>query len=661
MSVQAAVFRSHRGTATQSHGATTALTAIALFAVGMSGGGFDIPERHIIGIVAWLFVLGSLPFVPRPRRPVAIVALALGALALLSGLSSLWSESAERSVLELTRVLAYLGLFLAAALTVQRTGTRRPIAAGLTLGFAGLLLMAVLSRLVPGWFPAQELQQVRPEIRPRLTYPLNYWNGVGALAAMAVPFFLYWATRAEVGARIRGLAAAALPMTGLTLYLTFSRGGLVGALLAAGVFLIASPTRWAALRPLALGLAGTLPPVLLVKSYRALNDGLLDTGQAHTQGDRVLVVLVFVSVAVWAVSPLLERFDVESRIPRLPRVRTRVAAVTALVVVAFLALAVVAFGNVGSRWESFRGGADAPGSGQIEGRYFSASGNGRYEYWAASIDAFKTRPIAGRGAGTWDYWWLRHATIEAFVRDSHSQWFDTIAELGLLGVALVAAVLGSILWLAIAALRRVRGDEAALGASLLAAIATFLVSTSIDWVWEIPAIAGTFFIIAGLAVAGGSRPGRANPVTRRLTARLGAGAAIALFAWVAVCVQALPLLSTWQLRASQADAGRSDWKQAVEHADSARSLQPWAAGPEIQLALVQRSANNYDGAIDNARSAVRREPTNWRTWLVLANIENDVGLRNNYARDLEIARSLNPRSRYWQSIGFALPPDQLPH
>ena len=46
---------------------------------------------------------------------------------------------------------------------------------------------------------------------------------------------------------------------------------------------------------------------------------------------------------------------------------------------------------------------------------------------------------------------------------------------------------------------------------------------------------------------------------------------------------------------------------------------------------------------------------------MLANIENEIGLFDDYARDLKIARSLNPRSRYWQSIGFALPPDQLPH
>ena len=647
--------------ATRSHRAAVAVTAIALFAVGMRGGGFDIPERHIIGIIAWLVVLLSLPFVPRPRRPVAIVALALAGLALLSGLSSLWSESAERSVLEMTRVLGYLGLFLAAALTAQRMSSRRPVVTGLTLGFVGLLLMAVLSRLEPGLFPAQELQQVRPEIRPRLTYPLNYWNGVGALAALAVPFLLYQATRADLGPRIRALGAAAMPLTGLVLYLTFSRGGLVAAVLAAGVFLLASPTRWGALRPLAIGLVGAAPLVLLVKSYRALNDGLLDTDEARSQGHKVLALLVVVSLSAWAISPLLERIDVRSRLPRVSRVHARVAGIAAIVVVGSLALAVVSFGDVSNRWESFRGAADKPGSAQIEGRYFSASGNGRYEYWSASIDAWKTKPIAGRGAGTWDYWWLRHATVEAFVRDSHSQWFDMIAELGVLGVALVLAVLGSILWFAIAARRRVGGDEAALAACLLAAIVAFLLSTSIDWVWEIPAIAGTFFVIAGLAVAGGHQTVRRSPVTRRWTARLGAGAAIALFAWVAICAQALPLLSTWQLRASQDAARHEDWQSAIQHADSARSLQPWAAGPQIQLALSQRAANDNKGALANAQSAVRNEPTNWRAWLVLANIENDLGLRAEYGRHLRVARSLNPRSRYWQSIGFVLPADQLPH
>jgi hypothetical protein len=652
MNATASVPRSHRVAA--------ALTAIALFAVGMRGGGFDIPERHIIGIVAWLFVLASLPFVQRPRKPVAIVAVLLGVLALLSGVSAFWSESAEHSVYEATRVLSYLGLFLAAALATQGLGTRKPMVTGLAFGMGGLLLMGVLSRLEPALFPAQELQQVRPEIQPRLTYPLNYWNGVAALAAMAVPFFVYHATRIDLGPRLRAIAAAALPMTGLALYLTFSRGGMVAAVLAAGVFLIASPTRWAAVKPLALGLVGALPLVLLVRSYRALNDGLIETDAARSQGHRVLIALIVVTAIVWFVSPRLERFDIESRIPRIPRLRARVAGTAAIVILGSLVLAVVASGDVGDRWESFRGGADAPASGRIEGRYFSASGNGRYEYWSAALDAWESKPVFGRGAGTWEYWWLRHATIEAFVRDSHSQVFDTLAELGVFGLLLVLAIFVAIVWFAIAARRRVSGDDAAIAACLLGAIAAFLLSTSIDWVWEIPALAGTFFVIAGMALAGRQQPARRAPVTRRWTAGFGAGAAIALFAWGSICLLALPLLSTLQLRASQNAARDGDLQKAVDRADSARSLQPWAAGPKIQLALVQRARNDYGGAERTAQEAVRNEPTNWRAWLVLANIENDTGQADNYARHLTIARSLNPRSRYWQSIGFSLPPEQLP-
>jgi Flp pilus assembly protein TadD len=142
---------------------------------------------------------------------------------------------------------------------------------------------------------------------------------------------------------------------------------------------------------------------------------------------------------------------------------------------------------------------------------------------------------------------------------------------------------------------------------------------------------------------------------------MGAIAAVlALFAWAAICAEALPLLSQWQLDHSQAAVRRGEFEEARKTAERARSLQPWAVTPKIQLAQALAEGGRADEALFPARDAVRTEPTNWRTWLVLANIENRLGGTADYDRHLRIARSLNPRSSYWQAINFSLPPDQLP-
>ena len=54
--------------------------------------------------------------------------------------------------------------------------------------------------------------------------------------------------------------------------------------------------------------------------------------------------------------------------------------------------------------------------------------------------------------------WLRDRTVPEVVRDAHSIWLETAAELGLVGLALLAALVGGV---ALAAVRARRGGAAA--------------------------------------------------------------------------------------------------------------------------------------------------------------------------------------------------------
>ena len=75
----------------------------------------------------------------------------LAAFAVWTALGIGWSESAERSVIELARVPRILGV-LALALAVQgRDGLRRTVAA-VGAAIAVIAAIALLSRLHPAWF-----------------------------------------------------------------------------------------------------------------------------------------------------------------------------------------------------------------------------------------------------------------------------------------------------------------------------------------------------------------------------------------------------------------------------------------------------------------------------------------------------------------------------
>ena len=42
----------------------------------------------------------------------------------------------------------------------------------------------------------------------------------------------------------------------------------------------------------------------------------------------------------------------------------------------------------------------------------------RWQLWGSAIDEFETKPLVGRGAGSFESWWLRHGSIPLFVKDA---------------------------------------------------------------------------------------------------------------------------------------------------------------------------------------------------------------------------------------------------
>jgi O-antigen ligase len=79
------------------------------------------------------------------------------------------------------------------------------------------------------------------------------------------------------------------------------------------------------------------------------------------------------------------------------------------------------------------------------------------------------------------------------VRDAHSLYLETAAELGLVGLALLLALAGSV---AVAARR-----AAPAAAGPVAVLAAYGLHAGVDWDWELPALTLVALVLAGLVLA----------------------------------------------------------------------------------------------------------------------------------------------------------------
>jgi len=112
----------------------------------------------------------------------------------------------------------------------------------------------------------------------------------------------------------------------------------------------------------------------------------------------------------------------------------------------------------------------------------------RPAYWRVAVEDASDHALLGSGAGTFDDVWLERRPIPRFAQDAHSLYLETVAELGVVGLALLLCVLVAPLVAVVTT-----GDQTRV-ATAAAAYAVFLVHAGLDWDWEMPVT-----VVAGLA------------------------------------------------------------------------------------------------------------------------------------------------------------------
>jgi hypothetical protein len=607
--------------------ATAFVIAAALPAyLAARGAGYDLVVRQEFGLVLWAAIGGAIALgvLPRTRLTwlLASPLIAGGALALLSLLSLSWTGSSEHTFAEVARVLIYVGVVALAVLGLNRY-TWRAAALGLGAAAIGICVLAIVSRLAPGAFddPVRAFFDT-----DRLSYPLNYWNAVAAWGAMTIAMGLAWSANSRQRA-IRAVGLGAVPVAGLAVYLTYSRGGVVSTAVAAVTVLALSRSRWTA--ALHAGVAGiaTGIVILVARGQPAIADATSGAGGVTVA---LALVTAIAACAVVAVVTRVAGIDHVRLSSRLARIIVPVGLLVAVVAVAAGGHSLISRG-----WREFENQRTVSVGTDPAERLTSVGGT-RHDVWAAALDAFDAHPLGGTGSGTFEFWWATHGSGHEFVRDAHSLYLEEMAELGLPGLLVLLAFLGTTLGLAVRGrVRARRSSEVAAAVAMCSAAIVFLVQAGVDWMWEETAV--------GVLGLGAMAIGAAalNDRRRRGGAWLGARGMLVGLALVAALLEVPGLVSGSREGQSEAALRAGDVAQARTLAGQAVSAEPWAATPYEQRAATEVRANDPRGARADLEHAISNEPADWRQHLQLSQVELELDHAAAAHRQFDQARRLN--------------------
>ncbi|MFL5770341.1 MAG: O-antigen ligase family protein, partial [Chloroflexota bacterium] len=220
---------------------------------------------------------------------------------------------------------------------------------------------------------------------------------------------------------------------------------------------------------------------------------------------------------------------------------------------------------------------------------------GRFELWSAAIGLGLARPVFGNGPGTWQD--LRASfpiddAATAALFTAHNSVLHVFAETGIVGLASVAFLVGTIAWLAVRAVRAAQTTtERGFALAAIASLVAVGVHSLVDPLFGVPAVAVlTVFVIARL-----DRPAIATP--RMSGARPAAVLAVAATVAVALLIP----VDVAMLRATNGNAAlsRADWQSAATDFDAAIALDDrpvYRAGQALAAAGL--------GDLDKARAAL---------------------------------------------------------
>jgi hypothetical protein len=562
----------------------SALLVWALF----FGGGDDVNRLAWIGgaaviVVAFLAAAAFDRRIERPRlgRIGAACAGCFAGLVLWQGISITWSVQPDRSWDYVNRGVVYLaflvlGMFVA-ALVPHAT---RAVASGLAVLLGVVLAYALLAKGVPSLYPDYGRLA-------RLRSPVGFWNALALLGDFALVLGLWRAAQRRFDGVLLAFGGV------LTVLLAYSRGGVVIAVVASGVWLALDRRRLEALLALAIGGGAAA----VVAGIALALPGVTDDGQPHSVRVHDGWVFLLTVVVAAVIVAFAGRAALRLELGGASRRRATTVLSAGIVLASTVGIVAVALHNGGSAHVT------AAGTHCTEGarRLACASSDARLDWWKEAWQSFEDKPLAGTGAASFELSHRLHrAEYARPVSEPHNFALQELSENGIVGFVLLAGTVG---FGAVAIRRRLRDDAAvALAVCALAYLLNILIDVGYDFV----AVSAPFFTILGVLLTESStRVARREPVWAAGTLVLGAACVLSL---------ASPVVAQHKVDEAVAQADPALAAQA-------HSWNPVSVVPLLTEAALEESAVHRGAALRLYRKAVDTQPENPDPWVALGQFQ----------------------------------------
>ena len=243
--------------------AALALPLLVGVVLAFHEGGYFIAQWGVAGMVLLGGLAAAVMLAPGIGGRWGLAALGgWSGLAVWQGASMAWADepAAARAAMGLT-------LLYAGALGLGLVGLRRrewlPRVGEAALGAATIVCgAAVTARLAPG--------SIGDDAEARLSWPIGYWNGLGALAAVGLVLAIGIASGPARHLAIRTVAAGLVPLFCMTMLFALSRGALLVAAIGLVALFALAPGRIETLAVAAVTLAISAPLVLYTNGIDTL-------------------------------------------------------------------------------------------------------------------------------------------------------------------------------------------------------------------------------------------------------------------------------------------------------------------------------------------------------------------------------------------------------
>jgi hypothetical protein len=568
--------------------------------------------------LAWV---GALALVLRAGRiggSEIVFVVALTALTGWTAMSLLWTSSTTQTVLSGERLLVYV-VAAATVIGVLRSSAYQTLVWGVWAGATADCAYGLATRLIPGRLGSTDVVAGF-----RLSAPVGYWNGLGLLAALAAILAVGLAAYG-LPASLRPLAAASLPLILPTLYLTFSRGAWLALAVALAAVLALSDRRLVLLVTLLALAVPAAAAVWLVDRAKPLHVTTATLAAQVGAGHPLLWQLPLLALGAAGLCALLLYIGRTFVVPT--GLRATFGWGVAAAGAAAIALVVVHYGGPTETAHHARRSFEGvtPGGSDLNSRLFSLSSNGRVHQWHIALDEWRGNRGLGGGAGTYAQHWAAAGRGNSQILNAHSLYLETLAELGPVGLALLALALATPLVAAARARRRALVPIA--GGAYLA----FLVHAAYDWDWQLSGVTIAALFCAGAALAAARNGRRPVASTRLRSALLSLVLAGGVLAFVG-------LLGNRALAQSGNDLRHGNYTAAAGAAVDARRWAPWSSQPWEQLAIVRLARGDRTGGRAAYRDAVAKDPHDWQLWLGLASVSRGA----ERAHSLAMLKALHP-------------------